>query len=100
VIASPMAPQDRGALRTLQDLVDQIPFGWVLVTALAVGVVVHVVLAIVVFVHARARVEELQYWGRWGWTLVVLSSGVFAAIAYWIIHARAASKDGGRPGSE
>ena len=70
------------------------PLGRVAIWLLVALIFVHVVLSIAVFVHSR-RVE-LQYLSRRGWTLTVLSSGVFAAIAYWIIHVSAARRDGRR----
>jgi hypothetical protein len=75
-------------LETLVRLLDEYPVARLLVYALLALAVVHVTLAIVVWVHSRK--VELQYLSRSGWTWTVLSSGVLAAMAYWIVHVVAA----------
>lgn len=82
--------QDESTLEALLRLLEESQLGWVLLVFLAVTVVAHVTLATLVFVHSRK--VELQHLPRSGWTLMVLSSGLFAAIAYWIIHVVAAKE--------
>ena len=90
--------QDESTLDALLRLLEESQLGWVLLVFLAVTVVAHVTLATLVFVHSRK--VELQYLPRSGWTLMVLSSGLFAAIAYWIIHVVAAKERKGAPESQ
>ncbi len=87
-------PQEESAPELLLQLLTDRSYAWLLVAALGVTVLAHVGMAVAVYVHSgRARVEGLS---RSRWVLLVLSSGLFAAIAYWILHVSAAKTDAGR----
>lgn len=76
-------PQDGGP-EPLAALLEHAPGGMLWLVLLVIGALMHVALAVVVFVDARKRRTELM--PPAAWALLAFAAGLMGLLIYWLVN--------------